>query len=95
MIKPKYRVVQSALFKKSVDRAIKQGKDAKQLDDIVIKLAYGEKLHAKHKDHALKGDKKGYRECHITSDWLLIYRIYKDRLVLYLSEVGTHSELFD
>ncbi len=49
---------------------------------------------AKYKDHALKGDYKGHRECHISPDWLLIYKIYEDVLILTLVETGSHSDLF-
>lgn len=54
------------------------------------KLANGEILEAKYRDHALTGNYKGSRECHIEPDWLLIY----ETLVLMLSRVGSHSELF-
>ena len=47
----------------------------------------------KYKDHALTGDYAGCRECHITPDWLLIYEIVDEELVLYLTRTGTHSDL--
>ena len=65
------------------------------LADIIKKLANGEKLPAKNKDHALTGNFAGKRECHITPDWLLIYEIYDNRLILFLSRTGTHSDLLD
>ena len=65
------------------------------LKDIVTKLANGEPLDARHKDHPLSGDWIGHRECHIQPDWLLIYRIENDILVLTLSRTGTHSDLFN
>ena len=55
----------------------------------------GEKLPEKNKDHELGGDWVGHRECHILPDWLLIYRIEDDLLVLTLARTGTHSDLFD
>ena len=57
-------------------------------------LASGEELPAKNKDHQLEGDFVNCRECHITSDWLLIYEIVEEELYLYLTRAGTHSELF-
>ena len=65
------------------------------LKDIITKLANGEPLDARHKDHPLSGDWIGHRECHIQPDWLLIYRIENDILVLTLSRTGTHSDLFN
>lgn len=65
------------------------------LKDIVTKLANGEPLDARHKDHPLSGDWIGHRECHIQPDWLLVYRIENDILVLTLSRTGTHSDLFN
>jgi mRNA interferase YafQ len=57
-------------------------------------LANGEALDEKHQDHRLSGDYSGFRECHITSDWLLIYQIRNNELLLLLSRTGTHSDLF-
>ena len=59
------------------------------------KLANSEPLPEKNKDHELTGDWVGHRECHIQPDWLLIYRIEDDVLVLTLARTGTHSDLFD
>lgn len=64
------------------------------LKNIVIALANGEKLPNENRDHELKGDHKGYRECHIQPDWLLVYKIEDDILILTLSQTGTHSDLF-
>ena len=64
------------------------------LDEIIATLAMGEPLPEKNKDHALTGNWAGHRECHILPDWLLIYRIEDDVLVLTLSRTGTHSDLF-
>lgn len=65
------------------------------LKDIITKLANVEPLGARHKDHPLSGDWIGHRECHIQPDWLLVYRIENDILVLTLSRTGTHSDLFN
>jgi mRNA interferase YafQ len=63
------------------------------LDDIIYKLANGEVLPARYCDHPLRGNKSGYRDCHITGDWILIYKIDKNVLLLILSETGTHSDI--
>ena len=74
--------------------AIKRHLDIDLLDDIIRKLASSEPLPEKNKDHALTGNWTGHRECHIQPDWLLVYRIENDLLVLTLSRTGTHSNLF-
>ena len=81
-------------FQKDVKRAQRRGYDMALLADIIRKLASGEALPAKNRDHALSGNYAGCRECHITPDWLLIYRIEDDVLVLTLARTGTHSNLF-
>lgn len=60
---------------------------------MIEKLANGEKLDIKFKDHALKGDYLGYRDCHIKADLVLIYKKQDDRLILTCVELGSHSEL--
>lgn len=64
------------------------------MEEIIQKLAKGETLLDKNKDHPLSGDYTGCRECHITPDWLLIYEIDNGELILYLTRTGTHSDLF-
>jgi mRNA interferase YafQ len=64
------------------------------LDEIIKLLSEEKPLPVKHKDHALKGNFEGYRECHIRSNWLLIYKIDKQILTLVLVRTGTHSDLF-
>ncbi len=81
-------------FKKDYKRVVKRGYNIKLLEDIIKKLANGETLSEKHKDHALSGDYTGCRECHITPDWLLIYEIDNGELILYLTRTGSHSDLF-
>lgn len=87
-------VVWTNQFKKDYKLAIKRNLDISLLDDIIRKLAKGEQLPEKNKDHALLGNQSGHRECHIQPDWLLIYRIEQDLLILTLSRTGTHSDLF-
>ena len=62
--------------------------------EVIEILANGGKLDAKYRDHDLGGNYKGTRECPIEPDWLLIYEIKEDILVLMLSRTGTHSDLF-
>ncbi len=64
------------------------------LKEVIDMLASGEVLSEKYCDHSLTGDYKGCRECHILPDWLLIYRIEKELLILGLTRTGTHSDLF-
>ena len=64
------------------------------LDEVVTKLSNMQPLEAKNHDHELAGIYKGFRECHIQPDWLLIYRINNNDLILFLSRTGTHSDLF-
>ena len=73
----------------------KRGLDIKLLDNIVYKLSRGEKLDKKYKDHILKGKFKGFHECHIQPDWLLIYKIQDDILILTLVDTGSHADLFN
>ncbi len=88
------RIVPSNKFKKDLKLAVKRGYDIKLLEEVVNRLANEEALEPKYKDHSLSGNYSGFRECHITPDWLLIYQIINDELVLFLSRTGSHSDLF-
>ena len=90
----KYEVKFTTQFKKDLKLAKKQKKNLDLLFDVVDKLANGKKLDSKFRDHDLSGDYAGTRECHIEPDWLLVYEIRDDVLVLMLYRLGTHSELF-
>ena len=81
-------------FKKDLERVKKRGVDLKKLQVVVGKLANRESLEERHRDHPLTGNYVGYRECHITPDWLLIYKIDNAELVLVLTRTGSHSDLF-
>lgn len=94
MRKTKYHVKVTTQFKKDYKLALKRHMNVKLLEDVVAALAMGEPLPEKNKDHSLAGKWTGHRECHILPDWLLIYRIEGDVLVLTLSRTGTHSDLF-
>lgn len=89
----KYVVKVTTKFKKDYKLALKRGLAIELLDDVIAALALGHPLPEKNKDHALTGNWIGYRECHILPDWLLIYRIENDVLVLTLSRTGSHSDL--
>ena len=83
-------------FKRDYKAAIKRGCDPEELTTVISLLAAEQPLPEKYRDHALVSSRKyqNVRECHIKPDWLLIYKVYADRLVLELIRTGTHSELF-
>ena len=84
----------STQFKKDLKKISKQGKDKSKLDDIIKTLQKEESLPKKSRDHELIGNWKGYRECHIAPDWLLIYKIFQGNVrLLRLSRTGSHAEL--
>ena len=87
-------IVWTTQFKKDYKLSLKRHMDIALLDDIIRILSRGEPLPEKNRDHALTGDWVGHRECHILPDWLLVYRIENDVLVLTLARTGTHSDLF-
>lgn len=91
----KYTVKPTSQFKKDYKLAMKRGLDISLLEDIIAKLALGESLPGKNRDHALSGNWNGYRECHILPDWLLIYKLEDNVLILTLARTGTHSNLFN
>lgn len=86
----KYTIKPTAKFQKDLKRAYKRGYDISLLTDVIKKLANGEPLPQKNKDHALIGNYAGCRECHITPDWLLIYEIDNGELILYLTRTGNN-----
>ena len=90
----KYTVKYTTQFRKDYKLAIKHGLKIALLEQAITLLAMGQALPAQNRDHALTGDWVGHRECHIQPDWLLIYRIEEDVLVLTLTRTGSHSDLF-
>lgn len=90
----KYDIQFTSQFKKDIKLAKKQHKDLDKLFEVISILANGGVLETKYRDHNLTGNYKGTRECHVEPDWLLIYEIQNDVLVLLLYRLGTHSELF-
>lgn len=90
MLKIRY----SSQFKKDFKTIIKRSYDIKYFEEVLNLLVEEKPLQPKHRDHLLVGNYHGHRECHITPDWLLIYKIEKDTLTLSLTRTGTHSDLF-
>ena len=89
-----YSIRPTTKFQKDLKRIEKRGYNISLLTEVIKKLANGEQLPEKNEDHNLLGEYGGCRECHITPDWLLIYEIADDELILYLTRTGTHSDLF-
>lgn len=83
-------------FKKDFEIAVKRGCDVGELQKVISILVSEQPLPEKYRDHALTNSKEyiNVRECHIQPDWLLIYKIYKDSLILKLIRTGSHSDLF-
>lgn len=93
----KYDIEITSKFKSGYKKVKKQGKDINKLIEVLEVLANGEELDEKYKNHKLINDKtfKDCNECHITPDWLLVYKIQDNELVLLLFATGTHSDLFN
>lgn len=90
MLKIKYQ----AAFRRDYKRCVRRGYDMKLMEDVIGLLADGRPLPERNRDHALPGGFAGCRECHIAPDWLLIYEVNGDELILYLTRTGKHSDLF-
>ena len=90
----KLTIIWTAQFKKDYKIAIKRNLDIDLLDEVIRHLSNGEALDEKYKDHPLSGNWQFFRECHIQPNWLLIYKIESNKLVLTLSRTGSHSYLF-
>ena len=92
MLKPEF----SGQFKRDYKLAIKRGCDPKKLEEVIAMLCAEQPLPEKYKDHALVNSRnyKGMRECHIEPDWLLIYMVSQQMLILRFIRTGTHSDLF-
>ena len=84
----------SSKFKKDFKVIVKRGYDVSLFEEVLDLLRKEVILPEKYNDHALKGDYNGHRECHITPDWLLIYKKEKDMITLSLTRTGSHSDLF-
>jgi mRNA interferase YafQ len=89
------RLEATSRFRKDLRRCQKRGYDLAKLSKVLTELQAERPLEPRHRDHPLTGDFASCRECHIEPNWLLIYRVEKDRLVLIAQRTGTHSDLFD
>ena len=89
-----YKIVYTNRMKKDVKLMKKRGKDLTKLIHVLSLLMNGNPLPTQYKDHPLTGDLHDFRECHIEPDWLLMYQIYEDTLVLSATATGTHADLF-
>lgn len=83
-----------AAFKKDYKRIVRRGYDVRLLEKVIGLLAEQKPLPEQYHDHNLTGNYVGCRECHITPDWLLIYEVDGNELILYLTRTGSHSDLF-
>lgn len=84
----------STRFKKDYKILVKRGYNPQLLQDVLELLCSEQPLPPKYKDHNLSGNYEGHRECHITPDWLLVYKVEQQILTLFLTRTGTHSDLF-
>ena len=87
-------IVPSNRFKRDLRLIKKRGLKIDNLRNVIDTLAGEKELDEKHRDHALARDYRGFRECHVEADWLLIYRVDQNELKLFLFRTGTHSDLF-
>lgn len=88
-----YNIVFTRQMKKDVRAMKKRGKDIQKLTQVLSQLARGDKLPARNKDHQLTGNLRDFRECHIEPDWLLVYQIQDDLLILSAIATGSHADL--
>lgn len=89
-----YQIKFTTAYKKSYKLMKKRGYDLSLLDEAVDMLRQGKKLASRYKDHELSGNFRGFRECHIKPDWLLVYLVENDICTLTLVDTGTHSDIF-
>ena len=89
-----YEIVYTNRMKRDVRRAKKRSKDISKLIKTLQLLQKGSAMPEQYRDHALGGNLKDFRECHIEPDWLLIYQIHEDMLILSATATGTHADLF-
>jgi len=88
-----YEIELTARMKRDIKRMKKRGKDMTKLADILDLLAAGNPLPKNFRDHALTGNLKDFRECHIEPDWLLMYIVYDNVLVISATATGSHADL--
>ena len=90
----KYSILFSNQFKRSYKKCLKRGYDKTLFEEVVVLLAETGTLPARYKAHKLTGEWRGFWECHIQPDWLLIWVQRDTELILILTDTGTHSDLF-
>ena len=88
------QIVFTRKMKRDIKLMIKRGKDISKLTTALTILANLEAMPAQYRDHQLRGDMSDFRECHLESDWLLLYQVFQDILVLSASGTGSHADLF-
>jgi len=86
------RITQTTQFRKDLKLQQKRGKDPHKLMELIDLLLLGEPLPEKNRDHALRGNWIGWRDCHLEPDWVLIYKVVSDEIIL--GRTGTHADLF-
>ncbi len=89
-----YKIVYTNRMKKGAKLMKKRGKDMGKLVNVLSQLASGSSLPAQFRDHSLTGNLRDFRECHIEPDWLLMYQIFEDTLILSATATGSHADLF-
>ncbi len=89
-----YKIQYTARMKRDAKRMRRQGKDMSKLTLALSLLSSGNPLPPNYRDHPLSGNLSDFRECHIESDWLLMYQIYEDTLILSATATGSHADLF-
>ena len=90
-----YTIIFTHTYKKDIKLCRKKNLPEDELNKVITILSNGKELPAKYRDHALKGNYKGFRECHIRPNWLLVYLKDKEKLILTLIRTGSHSDLFE
>ncbi|MCI7194280.1 MULTISPECIES: type II toxin-antitoxin system YafQ family toxin [Acidaminococcus] len=89
----KYELVMTSRFRKDLKRMVKRGLPLNELEQVLDWLSDGIVLGPKYRDHELSGNYAGFRECHIRPDWLLIYMVEEEKLILTATRTGSHSDL--
>lgn len=90
-----YKIVYTNRMKHDAKLMKKRGKDMTKLIEVLTLLSSGNPIPERFKDHQLTGNLKDFRECHIEPDWLLLYQIFQNELIISATATGTHSDLFD
>lgn len=88
-----YQPIYTKRFAKDIKKAKKRGKDLDKFKQIAQSLICGQALDAKFRDHKLIGNYQNRRECHIESDWLLIYKVEQEQIIF--ERTGSHADLFN